>query len=520
MQINFKNIILGETSCDRLILFVSALLIHVLFWTFAPLFFMSSYQIDTIEMMAIGRNWVISTLKHPAFQGWFVEVLSWICNWADFVPYLATQIATVLSVVVVWKFAQKILSPKLALLAALTLLSYSYFHYDSTMYNNLTFFRFFWIASIYFLYLALESDKKRYWILTGVSLGLGIYCIFAIGVLVGAILIFMFVEPRARKYWRTPGPYISTGVCFLIVIPLLIWIVQHNFSQFNYMSGSIGKKTPALLDHFLSPVRFVLTQIPIIAMLLIPAYPIIGFRWRFDIGKCWNDTAGRYLTFFVFAPFLLQIAIAFIFAGDMRTALGCHLWLLLPMFLFYAVKISEEKANKFPRAIQFVYSNILLFAVITILVMQTAPIFTGRDSRYHFPSAELTQSVRAAWSSKYSEPLPFVRGDDYLSSSVAVSLRPNTNVYSPLWSKEEDFKKRGGILIWFIGEPGKYPRRALTSWFGNKDFKYSLETGGADKNWLEKFPNAEILPPIELHPNTIVNVPPIKIGIAIVPPEK
>jgi hypothetical protein len=520
MKINFKNIILGETVRDRGILLFSALFIHVVFWTFAPLLFMSSYQIDTIEMMAIGHNWVISTFKHPAFQGWFVEILSWICNWADFVPYLATQIATVLSVLIVWKFASKILSPKLALLSALVLLSYSYFHYDSTMYNNQTFMRPFWIAAIYFLYLALEGNKKRYWVLTGVSLGLGIYCKLTIGLLVVVILLFMFAEQRARKYWRTPGPYISTGVCFLLVFPLLVWNIQHDFPLLNYMSGSIGAEKPTIFKHIWSPVWFLITQIPIVAMLLIPAYPIIGFRWRFDFGKCWGDTAGRYLVFFIFVPLLLQMLIAFAFAGDMRAALGCQIWLLLPVFLFYTLKISEEKVNKFPRAMKFVYGNILLFAVITILVMQLAPIFTGRDSRYHFPSAELAESVSEAWAVRYSEPLLFARGDDYLSSSVAVSLRPHTNVYSAIWSKEEDFRKRGGVLVWFISEPGKRPRRALTSWFGNKDFAYSIETGGVDNNWLRKFPNVEILTPIELHPKTIVTVPTIKIGVAIVPPEK
>ncbi|MDR1478800.1 MAG: glycosyltransferase family 39 protein [Planctomycetaceae bacterium] len=518
MSFNFQNIFSGETYRDRVLLFAAALFFHVLFWTVAPVYFLPSYQIDTMEMLVIGRNWMISTFKHPAFNAWVVEILSLIFNRADFVPYLASQISCFLSVFVVWKFAQKILSPKLALLASLTLLSYLYFNYDSTIYNNRTFMRFFWLLSVYFLYLALENGKKRYWILTGISLGLGVYCKFTIGVLIFAILIFMFFETRARRYWRTIGPYLSIGVCFFLVLPLLIWMVQNHFQQFNYMFNSIGKTQPKFIDHFLSPFLFFVGQIPFVAILLIPVYPVIGFRWRFDFTKYWSDVSGRFLLFFIFVPFLLQLIIALIFAGDMRAALGCHLWLLLPMFLLYALNIPASHEVKFPQAMKCVFANIFIFVAIMALVVQFSPVITGRASRCHFPHIELTQSVQEAWTSRCSGKLPFVRGDDYLTETVAVELRPDTNVYSNLWSNEEEFRKRGGVLLWLIGEDGKPPKKSIKGCFGNRDFGYSSETGRPD-DWLKQFPDAEILPELELAPKTIVKVPPIKIGIAVVPPK-
>ncbi|MDR3198991.1 MAG: glycosyltransferase family 39 protein, partial [Planctomycetaceae bacterium] len=515
----FQNIFSGETRQNRIFLFITAIFFHVLFWTIAPTFFLSNYQIDTMEMMVIGQNWVISTFKHPAFQGWVVEIISRIFNRAEFVPYLVSQFACVLTIIIVWRFAQKILSPKLALLAALTLLSYFYFHYDSTVYNNRTFMRFFWIAAVYFLYLAFENNKKRYWILTGVMLGLGIYCKFTIFVLVITILLYMFFEPQGRKYWKTWGPYFSTVICFLIVLPLLIWIVQHHLSQFNYMFNSIGKEKPELIDHFFSPVRFLLSQIPVVAVLLIPVYPIIGFCRRFDATKYRIDFTGRFLTFFIFVPFILQVLVAFFCAGNMRTALGCHLWLLFPLYLLYTLKIPAEKEKFYSCSIKLVFGNIFIFALMTIFAAQFAPFLTERDSRYHFPGKELAQTVQTIWSERYSTLVPFVRGDDSLTETVAVNLQHRPIVYSELWSTEEDFRKRGGVLLWLIGEPGKLPRHSIRGCFGNRDFGYSLKTGQPD-DWLQQFPNAEILTPLELAPKTITKVPPIKIGIAIIPPSQ
>ncbi|MDR1491878.1 MAG: glycosyltransferase family 39 protein [Planctomycetaceae bacterium] len=518
MSFHFQNVFFGKTRRDRTFLFIAALFLHATFWTFAPALFLPNYQIDTMEMMVIGQNWTLSTFKHPAFQGWIVEILSLIFHRAEFAPYLASQIACVLTVFTVWNFAKKILSPKFALLAALTLLSYSYFHYDSTIYNNRTFMRLFWIAAVFFLYLALEKNKKRYWILTGCALGLGMYCKFTTVVLIVTILIFMFVEPQAKKFWKTSGPYLSVGICFLLAFPLLIWIIQHHFQQLNYTLHSIGKEKPALSDRFLSPFLFLFKQIPLVAVLLIPTFPAISFRWKWDFAKCGADLTGRFLTFFIFAPLLLQMIVAFFCAGNMRTALGCHLWLFFPTFLLYTLKIPAENEKKFSRSMKFVFGVIFLFAALTILAAQLSPVFTGKDSRYHFPGKELAQSVQTIWSERYATPLPFVRGEDWLTESACVYIHPSPKVYSVIWSKEEDFRKRGGVLLWLIGEPGKIPRHSIRNCFGNRDFYYSLETGRPEE-WLKQFPNAEILPPLELALKTLVKVPPVKIGIAIVPPE-
>ncbi|MDR1485912.1 MAG: glycosyltransferase family 39 protein [Planctomycetaceae bacterium] len=516
--IHLNKIFHGERFSDRVLLFITAIFLHATFWTFAPTYFMSNYMIDTMEMMVIGQNWVISTFKHPAFQGWIVEIFSMLSWRAEFVPYLASQTACVLTVFVVWKFAQKILTPNLALLAALTLLSYLYFHYDSTTYNNRTFMRFFWVLAVYFLYLALENNRKRDWIFTGLALGFGIYCQLTIVLLIVVILLFMFFEPRAKKYWKTPGPYLSTGTCFLVTLPLLFWLIQYYSLMVSYTFNSIGKAQSEFWDHLISPTSFFVTQIPIILVLLIPLYALLGFRWRFDWNKIYSSPTGRYLTFFIFVPFVMQLIIAFLCAGDMRTALGCHLWLLLPLFLLYTVKIPVENEKFYSRSMKLVFVNIFVFATISVLVIQLSPLVSGRASRYHFSGKELAQTVQTIWLERYSTPIPFVRGDDWLTEAVNVYLRPNPTVYSELWATEEQFSQNGGVLLW-LDQPDQVKRRSIRGCFGNRDFNYSSETGKPDR-WLKQFPNAIILPPINIEQRTIIKVAPITVGIAIVPPIK
>ncbi|MDR3182868.1 MAG: glycosyltransferase family 39 protein [Planctomycetaceae bacterium] len=501
----------------------SALALHVFFWTFAPALFLPNYQIDTMEMIIVGQHWVLSTFKHPAFQGWVTEIYAVLFNRAEFAPYLAAQTACALCVLTVWRFSLRLLSPQTALLAALTLLSYFYFHYDSTVYNNRTFMRLFYILAVFFLYLSVTENKKSYWILTGLALGLGLYCKLTIFVLVASILIYLLIDPQGRRYWKTRGPYLSTGVCFLVFMPLLIWLFRSDFAMFRYAEGSIGKVQPAAFDHFLSPVKFFYKQIPVVAVLLIPLYPLIlpprgTFHFSFDRAKLCSP-AGRFLLIFIAVPLLLQIFAAGYFAGNMRAALGCHLWLLLPLFLLYTLKIPEAKYKKYPLCVKLVFANIVFFAVMTICVTQFAPLLTGRDSRYHFPGKALAKTVNTVWELRYHTPLSFVRGDDICTEAVGCYSYPPPSVYSPLWATEADFRNKGGILLWFIADPGTFPKRYFKDNFGNNDFAYNKSTGQAT-DWLAQFPTAEILPPLELKADTVFPVPPVKIGIAVIPPQK
>ena len=467
--------------------------------------------------MVIGQNWVLSTFKHPAFQGWIVEILSQVFNHAEFVPYLAAQIAVVFSVWGIWKLAQKFLSPQLALVAALALLSYIYFNFESTLYNNRTFMRTFWVLAVYFLYCATENNKKLYWVLTGIMLGLGLACKLTTFLLVLTVLVYMFADPHARKFWKTPGPYLSTGICFLMFLPFLLWFAKYQFPVLGYAHDRLTVASPTLFDHCYAPVYFGLTQLFAIGPILIPLLPFLGLRWKFDWSRIWGFPQSRFLTLFIFVPFLVQILVAAYLGGNMRTALGCHLWVFLPIFLLYTVRLNAENLQSFRRSVALAFSNIVLFGVIGVLVFTLGPAVSGKGSREHFPGKDLAAAVETIWAERFHSPLPFVRGDDWPVQNVAVYAFSRPEVFSPLWSTEEEFAEKGGILLWMesVSFPG--PEGGLAGCYGTRDFGYSQETGYPDE-WLKQFPNAEVLPSIILPKKTRFDVPPAKIGVAIVPP--
>ncbi|MDO4550970.1 MAG: glycosyltransferase family 39 protein [Planctomycetia bacterium] len=498
------------------IIFWSILLTHAFLWSFFPPFFMSSFLCDSWEMMVIGQNWVISTHKHPAFQGWVAEIVRQILRSPEWVPYVCSQLAVILSVYGIWRLAQKFLSAPLALIAALSMLSFYFFQYDSPLYNNRTFLRVFWIYSVLFLLEAVETNRKRYWILTGLFLALGLYCKLTMFLLVITILAYMVIDAKGRKYWKTPGPYLSTAVCFVLFLPLLIYLFQTDFSCLSYAKNRTQAFTEhSWSHHFWYPLRFFGGQILYVLLISIPLLPLLGFRWQFRRNVLWRNDGSRFLTFFFLFPICFQLALIFLTGGHCRTALGCHLWLFFTLFILYACKVHLTNSS-WRRSLRMIFFLIFFYFGLWATIVTLRPGFKEKTfAREHFPAAELAARVESIWEERYAVPLKYVRGDDWMAASASIWGKSRPKVYSPLWATENDFREKGGILLWLdescSGKVGRF------DCYENPDFFYSSETGRPEE-WLKKFPEAEILPVMEFQQKTCFDVMPVRVCIAVVPP--
>ncbi|MDO4584973.1 MAG: glycosyltransferase family 39 protein [Planctomycetia bacterium] len=467
-------------------------------------------------MMVIGSNWVISTHKHPAFHGWMAEIARQILRSPDWAPYVCSQLAVILSVYGIWRLAQTYLSPPLALIAALSMLSYTYFLHESIRYNNHTFLNTFWVLSVWFLWEAVSKNQLRYWILTGVCLALGIYCKLTMFLLVIAIVCYMTIDPKARLYWKTTGPYISTAVCFLLFLPLLFYMFQTDFSLLSYANTQTEALTaPSLFYHFWYPVKFLINQIPVLLLVILPLLPLLGFRWEFRREVLWQNAESRFLTFFFIFPIIFQFFLIGFLGGYSHTAWGCHLWLFFPLFSLYVGKVHRNPAS-WRRSIRLITFLVFFYFGLWATIEMVRPLWRQEKlAREYFPAQKLADHLESVWQKRYSVPLEYVRGDDWLAASASIWGKSRPTVYSPLWATEEDFQKKGGFLLWLDEScSGKVVRFDC---YQNPEFFYSPKTGRPEE-WLKKFPNAEILPTLELPQETCFEVMPVKIGVAVIPP--
>jgi 4-amino-4-deoxy-L-arabinose transferase-like glycosyltransferase len=95
--------------------------------------------------------------------------------------------------------------------------------YSYTAFDQLS-----WILVAYFIIRLLKSENPRWWLAVGASIGLGMMAKYSIAFLTLGLLGGLVLTP-VRRHLRSPWPWCGAALAVLIVLPNLLWQMQHHF---------------------------------------------------------------------------------------------------------------------------------------------------------------------------------------------------------------------------------------------------------------------------------------------------
>lgn len=106
-------------------------------------------------------------------------------------------------------------------------------------------FIFFWILSLYLFWKvyqaetmpSLNGQATRWWLLLGLSAGLGLLSKYTMVLFYLSVLLFMLFDRRARRFLRTGGPYLAALVSLLVFSPVLFWNAAHGWVTMKHTAG-------------------------------------------------------------------------------------------------------------------------------------------------------------------------------------------------------------------------------------------------------------------------------------------
>ena len=83
---------------------------------------------------------------------------------------------------------------------------------------------FFWAAAALTFWKAVEQpQRKRFWLLTGLAVGLGFQAKYTNVAELVSFLIFLLLVPDKRRLILSRGMFLMLGVIFLLMLPILLW---------------------------------------------------------------------------------------------------------------------------------------------------------------------------------------------------------------------------------------------------------------------------------------------------------
>jgi protein-S-isoprenylcysteine O-methyltransferase Ste14 len=85
-----------------------------------------------------------------------------------------------------------------------------------------------WVLVAYFVIRLLKSDDPRWWLVIGAAIGLGMMTKYSMAFLALGVVGGVLLTP-ARRYLKSPWLWCGAAVAALIVLPNIVWQMQHQF---------------------------------------------------------------------------------------------------------------------------------------------------------------------------------------------------------------------------------------------------------------------------------------------------
>ncbi len=192
-----------------------------------------------------GQNLSLSYFDHPGMIGYQLRLFSEVFGQSVFVIKLSDFVISSLTIFVFYKLAIKFTSNYKANIATLLLTStlfISILSFNSTPDVPLLLF---WSLSVFFLYKAIFEEKKLYWLLGGIAMGLAFDSKYTALLLQIGLLAFLCFSNTHRKLLLSPWLWICLTISILTTAPIWIWNYENDFVSFLFQStqrtGSISK---------------------------------------------------------------------------------------------------------------------------------------------------------------------------------------------------------------------------------------------------------------------------------------
>jgi len=124
---------------------------------------------------------------------------------------------------------------------------------------------FFWLLTLDRLAAALGRDPARAgatgpWLGVGLAWGGALLSKYHAVFLPAGALLYLFVEPPARRWLRRPGPYLAAAVGLALFAPVVWWNAGHGWASFAFQGGRAvgagGFRPDALLAALVGPAVY------------------------------------------------------------------------------------------------------------------------------------------------------------------------------------------------------------------------------------------------------------------------
>jgi len=358
---------------------------------------------------------------------------------------------------------------KAVLLAGICILAFLPFYRNHTLFQPVAFDQLFWTLGFYFLIKFINSDDKKFLILLGITLGLGLMNKYTILVWAFGIFLGLFFYQKG-KVFKNKWLYISALMSLLIFLPNIIWQFQNDFPLLKHLQ----ELNKSQLDE-IHPMEFVLEQLNFPFTLLVSLFGLAALFIHKNLKK--HRAIGVAVLVIFCTMWLLSSKAYYVFA-------------IYPV-LFAASAVAIESVLSKKPAFVYLISAIVLLPVI-YFIPEVTPILPV-DKFVSYKGLE-ERNGRIELTGDYADMFGWEE-QVKLVDSVYQSLSPKERSNCVLWA--ENYGEAGALTI--LGKKYNLPNPisrhgSFWTWgYGNKDAEVWISLGNEKSSVESVFEEVELV---------------------------
>lgn len=435
---------------------VTAIAIAV--WSAAAAWINPAQFADNLEQFSWSHSMELGYWKHPPLPTWLIAIPIRIFGFSVYWTYALAAMCFIGTVFFTWRFSRHLFGQQAATFTVLLMGLHIGFSWRAQLYNHNTVLVLFSAATVWATLRALDSEKKRAWVLAGALAGLAMLSKYQALVPLVGILIALSMGGWLKQTAVKQGVLVAFVVACLVFLPHLLWLAMGSGSTIDnalHAAEGLGmrRRLVVFIGFWLIQIRFYLPIFLAVALLVLFRKNTVTANMEQPVAASLNpQTRAWFYGLVVWPAFFVSMAVLL---GGMRLQAQWG----LQTFQFVVIFIAWQLALVLPKndTKRTVWLVLMVQAVLAgffawSIVQPQQHFWQGQRSR-NFPAADVSKEMASKWYEMTSCPLMYVVGPSFEATVVSAYSGNNPTVLedgdfkkSP-WVSAEQLKKFGALYL-------------------------------------------------------------------------
>ncbi len=226
---------------------------------------------DELLHLSVSEHLDWGFMEFPPLIGLLGKIAYWLFDYSLLGVRLFPTLAGI-GILILCCLIAKALGGKLKaiLLSGICILAFLPFYRNHTLFQPVAFDQFFWTLGFYLLIKFLNSQNKKFLILLGITLGLGLMNKYTIVVWAFGIFIGLFFYQKGNLF-KNKWLYVSALLSLLIFLPNVVWQAQNDFPLLRHLQALNDNQLDGI-----SPMAFGVEQLNFPFTLIISLFGLVA----------------------------------------------------------------------------------------------------------------------------------------------------------------------------------------------------------------------------------------------------